>query len=613
MGKWIFLLMSLCIIYACEYEPKGEYNNGSKENNTPPEVLIDLQFAQDTVIFQWPAYLDFFIDVKNTTVHWADIYMGDTLVYSNLNNRSGKINFNLDGYIKNSGTHKMKLEFFTGTNTGSMANQLEAEGFLFSKEWTLIAVPYNTPEIQEIKIEDGQLILIWDTYTGERFYYYQIQKKVQNKIYDLINIRQASNNSTIDSSYLGEPSQYRVITYSDAGVNYTSKWISFNTTPNWSQPEIKFSNYVPVITYKPELYKNIKHIYFLDYIDHIIEPMDFDGENFYSDYDAGKSTQNYTTSRFGRIVDLKLKIVPKVEFEYINYDAFSTIYERTYESVKYADEFFAFGTGYIINSNIIYFNDVTRIKKYDISNQQSTLLYEFDGFVDNFTVSSNGNYVLANIPDASHNRNYRIFYDGALSDSIIRSDIFESIDYCPYFFSISNTGISIGRWQDTTYIFDCVDFKLLHKVDFPLDSESKISPDGKYFIGNYGSLHYYNINSSEEVNELTVPEKFIYGSRSFFFSETGEYLYLLNSGRFYKLNRNDLSIVFQYFVGSDHIYNIDFNSSLILCAKEYRLNLYDLNTGDKLLTVNGGQNASSIFFVSGNTIYTNYGCKLKVK
>ena len=155
------LLFAILVLISCEFEPSGEYFTVVKEPHHVPPVVVDLNVVTDTILIELYGTLTFEFQTADRKFHWIRFCIGNNCetYYSHTGS------FVISAYNNVSfGAHDLASEVYTGTGSGSIADALGFEGFLYSKTWTLIVLESlkDGMKILSVKPDKGSLKLTWD-------------------------------------------------------------------------------------------------------------------------------------------------------------------------------------------------------------------------------------------------------------------------------------------------------------------------------------------------------------------------------------------------------------------------------------------------------------------
>lgn len=208
--KLFSLFIALVLIQSCEYETpeKITYVN---PNLIPPTITeLSLDFNTDTLHVCSITGFNFDLSLDDQSILGIVInFPGKTY---NFGAHSGYLEFDPINYAD--GEYKVKMEVYTHSGTGSLADKLGSEGFLFSREWIL---KIQRPSFTKIKfllstVENGFLKVQWQKSSKPFFHYYKIivndstlSHSFSKIIYDV------NSTSVIDSSFVGGKAEFTLM------------------------------------------------------------------------------------------------------------------------------------------------------------------------------------------------------------------------------------------------------------------------------------------------------------------------------------------------------------------------------------------------------------------
>ena len=147
-----------------------------KKITEAPELKINLNFDSDTLYI--PINYNTTVEYSSTDplVRYASFFLnGNQLAISGatgffyIQYDNSKYQINVP-YI-------LKVSFFRSTGSGSLADKLESEGFLYSREIVVYFVNEDTmlPKITSVINEKGRLKITWERYSGFGFKNYYVR------------------------------------------------------------------------------------------------------------------------------------------------------------------------------------------------------------------------------------------------------------------------------------------------------------------------------------------------------------------------------------------------------------------------------------------------------
>ncbi|MCF8378725.1 MAG: hypothetical protein K9H49_04055 [Bacteroidales bacterium] len=286
----------ILIIISCEYDPKGIYEREVDQNVTAPlieTINLDLSMEEDTIELMY-SRVYFHFKSSDQKVKWVNFYINDKLVGTVESNNSY---FDFNHEMLHAGTYRLKLELITATGTGSIAELIGMEGFVFtSKEWIIIVRDIES-NIVTTEVSNGFLKLRFPR-SVEKINEFIVFKSN-------LEIGRTSNYEFIDKGYVGEGGEY-YIQYEDSETGELRHfgWIEL---PN----EIEFKyTYDSENNYAIE-WSNRKYYSAVDTI------ILFSKDYVYSTYDIEKTADiskakfEIPKSYFGSLREYKLALKPK--------------------------------------------------------------------------------------------------------------------------------------------------------------------------------------------------------------------------------------------------------------------------------------------------------------
>jgi len=313
--RLLLLLSAIPLLYACEYEPHKIYERVVDENVSPPEIqAVELNLDYDTIYLYAQKEIHFSFLSDNQKILAVRFTIDGTEQYL-VNSNSGT--FTLDYRMFNNGLHSLVLEVYTASGSGSIAEHLGAEGFLFSKSWVIVIDRDHSSGMRS-DVSNGYLTLSWNRYHGYDIKEYTLYRWTQWNIRN--EIARTNSCSFTDSTYVGEGTRYEVEVSTNKGGSLS-----------WCMLEL--ANELPKLTFfVSETNDNIiawnKSKYYS-----AVDTFKLATSSGYSGiYTEVKSTRNpddttyITTALFGDNISLKLKLVPRNNILYSpsNYPRFES-------------------------------------------------------------------------------------------------------------------------------------------------------------------------------------------------------------------------------------------------------------------------------------------------
>jgi len=564
--KKYFLWSIMLICYSCEYELKDVYYVDIDQNVNSPVSQIDLNFATDTVYLNSPSTIEFNIHASGHKFNWMKFYINN-INYGTYFSNSGIFQISPTYYndYKN-GVYLIKIEAFSNSGTGSIADVAGAEGFLFEYTWVMVINDEMNlaPQFKKISRDNRKLSIEWELYKGTNFEYYEILKSNDgNEWFSICKIYDQLTLNTFDPSYIGEKAIYRIITQAN-GVLYSRQADYQDTIPQLSL--VNFGDKSFKLSWKSYFTDNIA-----GYKISVAKNNEY-GYDLIATLPASDSTYIFQNGKFGTESELMLTTIPKNAPSYFSDDFNQKCYYSTKCKGIIGKKSFNDGIVYVPYGNRLIYQTNNTI-----------FFYDYDSRLKTDSVSSNTNFhILAVSPDGNYILGYEDYTSFFIYDASARTwrtvpftQITGSLNYY-YIMDISNTGVAILNADKGYYVYDFVSNNLLaSRTDFDyIPLYLRISADGKYFYNGYN--YYFQIEGNT-IKQLPDINLYFYDFNP---CNPEEVIVYTPNGSIQFMNIITRSISRSIPISSEVIHNIDFNAGRILGSTKNEFKVYDLNTGN---------------------------------
>jgi hypothetical protein len=300
----IALLLLMVSFYSCEYETDKVYMRTVNRDVKPPEItVVDLDLADDTIFLFNGREVNFRFTSSDQKIN-AVVFKVDGEKETVYDSENGV--FLLDYGQMYEGEHTLLLEVITSSGTGSIADILGVEGYIYSKSWILNVYKDYNAEL-DTRAKDGCLNFSWEKYPAGDFREYIIyrEKGYNNKI----EIGRTVSLEFTDCSYVGEGGRYFVEVLKKNGQLFSWGYVELDA----ELPVLSFIGTVNneyIIKWSKSKYYNAVDIVYLS-VNHGIES----GWNYVKvkeTRDPEDTTWTVTASYiFGDNIDAKLLLVPR--------------------------------------------------------------------------------------------------------------------------------------------------------------------------------------------------------------------------------------------------------------------------------------------------------------
>ena len=251
----IFFTISL-IISSCEYYPDDLYEVDIEPVTTPPDVTIMLNFSTDTVYVPSGTTIIFEHQVEGCDLNWINIYI-DGKLYDTNDESTGALQFYPDANLSEYVPYQLKIEFLVSSGSGSIADFLDMEGYLYTQEFIIIIVDEDDvgSYINQFQCVDSSLLVSWSEFKGTGFQKYILYQGNSNFMgADTVAIIHDQNITFAkDLSFVGYTQLYFIETVTDYG-----SYRSYHTSFEDEMPQIvaQFTDNNFLITWNRSKYSN---------------------------------------------------------------------------------------------------------------------------------------------------------------------------------------------------------------------------------------------------------------------------------------------------------------------------------------------------------------------
>jgi len=212
-----FLSVSvLMLLNSCEYQPKDDYYREVIVRDSA-NISVDLDSTGPTFNLTDRTKFSFNAQTDNLKLLTVRIYV-DNKEKMNYSTTSGI--FELDNMFYSNGEHKLDIVVTTHSGTGSLADLLNAEGFIFNRSWKFYVDNADPDPVNITKIfnDNGLLKIEWNRYSRINFKKYEVLKILENgSTHSLGVINNADKNFFYDYSYVGDTISYKIRVFSQLG------------------------------------------------------------------------------------------------------------------------------------------------------------------------------------------------------------------------------------------------------------------------------------------------------------------------------------------------------------------------------------------------------------
>ena len=556
--KLFAALLGLFLFTGCEFQTDKTYFRDINKNVVAPDLQVYLNMDQDTIYVYGNAVLKLNLLLTNKKLQTVKFYVNDVEIQNVFAQPAGHYSVIID--IQQKPLTKVKVEIYTSTETGSIADKTGSESFVYkSKEWTLLYtsdMPVCTTEIV-----DGRLKLSWTPNKNSSIRKYYV---TQSGYMDSTTVPWY-----IDSSYIGGRNSYYIrCDNNDPSSFYTS------TDIYYPYPKIYINSRDSVtVCWNKSLFYNNLHSY--------------------------KIKMGFQTVAEKEASDT-VYIPPNMYFgDNLSLDFYCTSRKKPSEDIYISHLGVPYGLYFILRPVGTYFFPLTGNKFYFTNyyspNINGYYIYQFSldnktvidsihiSSLNKFTVSANNKYLLYSEPADI------IYFVKTDSMVILRSKTLNEILNSNVLFglSLSDAGTSVfyNYTLGSLVVYDWIAEKIINTIPVSQALQQfKISASGRYIFDR-------QINTLFRLDAGSYAKIWGDENKSFQFSyfefspDASNQIALYDGTTFYLKNCGDFSTVKSFSLNNSTVVNVDFIKKKILSYIDYELYVYDLNTGNLLNTI----------------------------
>ena len=233
------IFLAIISFTGCEYHTDKEFVNDIKQPDNADYTIV-LNPSDSVYYIGKHSYFVCEGLSDEVRVYNIRVYVDDSIV-ADINDPRCMFFINGENYTE--GHHVLTIVATTSSGSGSLADILSSEGFLFTFKWDLIvdhSPPTGAVQITNIFNDDGILRIEWEKYKHPNFKYYELFKTVIDKYGNshrnfLGVVFDQSQNYFPDESYIGGKAIYEVVVgtpFDQTAISDTASFIDDEISMN---------------------------------------------------------------------------------------------------------------------------------------------------------------------------------------------------------------------------------------------------------------------------------------------------------------------------------------------------------------------------------------------
>lgn len=198
-------IVTLFLTASCEFTPDDPPLTQIDQPGEPPPVEISLNNGYDTIVIDWKTTLIYSVQGKNQILS-VDIDFQGKKLHHYVRGSGASLSFDLDPSTYPNGVYPLTITIITSSGTGSLAEKVGAEGYLYQLDWPVVIDKTPTKKLNFISIDSLKegVSITWEKFDHPGFRYYRLRKSSSSfsGTVDLVTYNDPDRTSFIDTSYM---------------------------------------------------------------------------------------------------------------------------------------------------------------------------------------------------------------------------------------------------------------------------------------------------------------------------------------------------------------------------------------------------------------------------
>lgn len=510
-GILIVLILVQILFLGCEFRPDEIHMTQiNPPNEYGPPIMVSLNDKYDTIKIGWTTNFNYNITGTNNKIISVIVTLDGQELHHYVGDYGQAFNFILNPAALNDGNYHLHIEIMISTKSGSLADILGAEGYLYEMDWPVIVDRTPPRKLNFISIDSLEtgVKITWEKFDHPSFNSYKLTK-TSSAFFgtdELVFHDNPHQNSFIDTTYLeGMIVNYQIELNgicSNFNCSYINEKQYFQLPP---KPNIAYlKNFEVEVIWEPPSKKTLLDYYYLHRSQTTVS---INEELKISDPDIRKQRETIT---FGISNYFGVLYVPK-----LNHQVYPSNLLRGESEYSMGEEMpICHYISLIGNSPNVLFSNKGKLYKYNLSSGIQTDSLAFNSNKpDYFTISNDGHLF-------GYCENGKFITRTTLGFSLMNSmdnAEFENTSSNLLMYSLSNSGRLLTVLKNNTIsVYDLVTANKIAERRFENLSwvTARISPDGNHIIteeyDNRYHIAYYEIRGDQIIETGRVDDSELY-------------------------------------------------------------------------------------------------------
>ncbi|HNX56394.1 MAG TPA: hypothetical protein PKO30_12465 [Prolixibacteraceae bacterium] len=619
------LFILIFALTSCEYSPSEIPLTEIQEPKEPPSISINLTPEVDTIKLSTTVYVTYSVNTGSHAIYDLKFFMDDVDMGNPFTGIQGSYSTTIQASKLTDGLHILKIRTNTATNSGSIADKVGAEQYVYELKWPVLV---NKEAKNQVKFTSLQVVpegikLSWYKYDYADFQRYTVGRSslILGYSKELVNTTDPYLTTFVDNTYIeGDYVTYSLMAYMDGFAMDSRSFVEEIKNPKVT---VKPDRTVDVIWNPSKYPRNVKSCFLKTSVPTFGYPEEHEVS------DLAQTTIPFSTKiGFGGNYGMQLRYIPKGYDGYYTYDVKGGL-----TNFALGDSIPSFERGFLIygtNSLLLYNNG--KFSKYNYSTGQisnSFSITPIEKVYQRFMLSSISGSLFG------YFQNQEFFVRRSNDWSLLNKMDIGSMDrFNPNWNVISISDDGKVAAIDIYNNLQIYDFKTGAKISGPkfesplVPMQANFSPDGKTLsirLTNYMEqksllvAYSFGPNGLDKVNELALSNSSY--EATFSYSPVDGKIIYLNYGGMYNYSVDIINP--QTFVVENSVKIPDF---FIPVAYDYensrvvaQYQFFPTQEYSYLLDVKTGKQSKIVQFVgqeqflfSNGTVYSGNGRSIKI-